>query len=79
MAHASFKKQKRVFIAYADGAKNQFLVRKGKQFFHLSSQSEMRKLSIKEAYQIFLMISTREVEFRGIGSFQNLRKGAGVK
>lgn len=80
MAHAWFKSKKKVFIAYADETnKNQFLVRKGNQYFHLSSQREIRKLSLKQAYQIFLMISTREVAFRGIGSFQNIRKGAGVK
>ncbi|GAB3051593.1 hypothetical protein [Virgibacillus ainsalahensis] len=78
--HAWFKKQQKVFIAYADESnRNQFLVRKGKQYFHLSSQKEIQKLSLKQAYQIFLMISAKEVEFRGIGSFQNMDKGVGVK
>ncbi|MFD2760429.1 hypothetical protein [Lentibacillus juripiscarius] len=80
MSQAWFKKQQKVFIAYADETnENQFLVRKGKQYFHLSSQKEVRKISLKEAYRIFLMISSREVVFRGIGSFENMQKGSAVQ
>ncbi|MFC2946776.1 hypothetical protein [Virgibacillus sediminis] len=79
MSYVWFQKQKKVFIAFAgEDNKNQFLVRKGKQYFHLSGEKEVRKLSLKEAYQIFLLISTKEVEFRGIGSFQNMNKGVEV-
>ncbi|OZU89062.1 hypothetical protein CIL03_08585 [Virgibacillus indicus] len=73
------KKKKKVFIAYTDEQKkNQFLVRKGERFFHLSSQKEIRKLSLKEAYLIFLMITAKELEFRGTGSFVKMGKG-GIK
>lgn len=76
MSQAWFKKQKKMFIAYADETnKNQFLVRKGKQYFHLSSQKEVTKISAKEAHYIFSLIFSKEVTFRGIGSFQNMDKG----
>ncbi|WP_067728838.1 hypothetical protein [Oceanobacillus damuensis] len=70
------KEQKKMFIAYADEQrKNQFLVRKGRRYFLLNNRKEMRKLSPKEAYQIFLMITAKQLKFRGIGSFQTMKKG----
>ncbi|TMN20823.1 hypothetical protein [Lentibacillus cibarius] len=80
MSHAWFKKQKKVFIAYADETnENQFLVRKGKQYFHLSRRKEIKRLSQDEAYRIFRMISAKEVTFRGIGSFENMQKRSAVQ
>lgn len=70
------KKQKKVYIAFANRQKrNQFLVRKGRRYYLLNDQKELRKISAKEAHLVFHMITAGKVKFRGMGSFENMRKG----
>lgn len=66
-----FKKNKRVYIAYADQqGNNEFLIRDGKSYFVLTSQKNVFPISANEAYQTLKLISNEVLPFRGVGSFK---------
>lgn len=66
------QKPEQNFVAYADKiGRNEFLVRKGKNYYILTSQKELHNISAQYAERTLKLIKEQVLTFRGMGSFNN--------